>query len=114
MHIPVQSNNVTNHTDILGSKAASVINRIFHQHFPNAIRTAEALNFTWMTQSWLVSAYRHCNETIVSTVGGASQELVCPSESELQHFEDAVRKGKLTWHAFPFNAGTEHVSFFLN
>jgi hypothetical protein len=100
-------NPVYNRTDIYGSKMSSVINRYFNEHFEQAIRTAEATNYTWMTQSWLVNAYRHCNETLINSDGSAYQELDCPNATALKRFEDAVAKGKLSWHALPFNAEPE-------
>ena len=50
------------------------MNEYFHQHFPKAIATANAvrarggkLRYRWMTQSWLVSAFRHCAATKVTS-----------------------------------------------
>jgi hypothetical protein len=100
-------NPVYNRTDIYGTKMSDVINRYFNEHFETAISTAEAVDYKWMTQSWLVNAYRHCNETIINSAGGATQELKCPNATALKRFEDAVSKGKLSWHALPFNAEPE-------
>ena len=34
-------------------------------------------------------------------------DLVCPNASALSAFDEAVRLGDITWHAFPFNAEPE-------
>ena len=61
-----------------------------------------------MTQSWLVSAYRHCNTTKVNTRGpGLPSDVVCPNATALAAFEAAVRRNDIVWHAFPFNAEPE-------
>ena len=116
----------SNHLDIgytmnvNGSCAGAVINKYFTQFFPAAIATSQYLRtnatinsttrwkYKWMTQSWLVSAYRHCNATTVNRFGrGEASDLVCPSAAELAAFEAAVRRGDITWHAFPHNAEPE-------
>lgn len=98
-----------------GSTSASVINEYFTRHFPAAIATANAARaaggtrrYKWMTQSWLVSAYRHCNATRVNIHGpGQPSSLICPNVTELAAFEAAVLRGEIGWHAFPFNGEPE-------
>ena len=99
-----------------GSCATSVVNQYFTQHFPKAIETArqaaamrsDPFVYRWTTQSWLVNAYRHCNETRVNIDGpSAPSMLSCPTAAELAAFEGAVRNGTITWHAFPFNGEME-------
>lgn len=64
--------------------------------------------YRWMTQSWLVSMYRHCQDSVLNILGpGHPTDLVCPNASALASFEAAVRRGDITWHAFPHNAEPE-------
>ena len=86
----------------------------FHTHFPAAIATAAAARdqgryeYKWMTQAWLVNAYRHCNTTTINLDGpGHPSAIICPNATALQSFEKAVRQGDIVWHAFPFNAEFE-------
>ena len=75
-----------------GSTSAAVVNQYFHEHFPKAIATANALRarggklrYRWMTQSWLVSAFRHCATTKVVTPRSRQAQstprlhVVCPT-----------------------------------
>lgn len=109
----------SNHLDIgytlnsNGSTSGAVVNQYFQSHFPKAIAVAAearakgAHPYKWMTQSWLVSAYRHCEQTAISMRSHSPSELQCPNASTLAAFEDAVRLGSISWHAFPFNAEPE-------
>ena len=99
-----------------GSCAGQVINQYFTQHFPKAIETArqaaalpnDPFVYKWTTQSWLINAYRRCNETVVNIDGpGVPSVLVCPTAAQLTEFDAAIRNGTITWHAFPFNAEME-------
>lgn len=109
----------SNHLDVgytenrNGSSAAAVINEYFEHHFPAAIATANEARahghpFRWMTQSWLVSAFRNCNATKIN-IGGPSlpSDLRCPNATALAAFEAAVRRKDIGWHAFPFNGEPE-------
>ena len=59
-------------------------------------------------QSWLVDAYRHCNATKINTRGPAfPSDVVCPNATAVAAFNEAVRRGDITYHAFPFNAEPE-------
>ena len=97
------------YTDNLnGSSASAVINRYFEHHFPLAIETAAQTPYRWMTQSWLVAAYRECEATKINIDGpGAPSELRCPNSSALAAFEAAARRRDIGWHAFPFNGEPE-------
>jgi hypothetical protein len=109
----------SNHLDIgytlntNGSCIGAVVNEYFTQHFPNAVKTSREMRNTtdrvyrWMTQSWLVDTYRHCNETVINRFGGPDSDLICPSASELADFEATVKLGDITWHAFPHNSEPE-------
>ena len=89
-----------------GSTSAAVINQYFHEHFPRAIRTANEARsnkghpYKWMTQSWLIDTYHHCNTTRIKGV-------VCPNASAIASFDSAVKRGDINYHAFPFNAEPE-------
>ena len=112
----------SNHLDVgytlnrNGSSAGAVINEYFHSHFPKAIATgrqarAAGWQYRWMTQSWLVSAFRHCGSTRVNVHGpGHKTDVICPNASAVAAFEEAVRSGDIVWHALPFNAEPELVS----
>ena len=106
--------------NVNGSCAGAVINRYFTEHFPQAIKTSAFFRsntsnitarytYRWMTQSWLVSMYRHCNTSVVNRFGGTGvgTDLVCPNATQLADFERVVRLGDIGWHAFPFNAEPE-------
>lgn len=97
-----------------GSCAGAVVNQYFHEHFPKAIttgreaRAAGRFQYRWMTQAWLVNAFRHCEDTKINIDGPeAPSDIVCPNASALADFEGAVRAGDIGWHAFPFNAEPE-------
>lgn len=113
----------SNHLDIgytnniNGSCAGAVINRYFHDHFPNAIEMAArfrankstARRYRWMTQSWLVSTFRNCNASVVNVGGRAGEpsDIICPNSSSVAAFEAAAKRGDITWHAFPHNSEPE-------
>eukprot|EP00912_Choanoflagellata_sp_UC4_P001668 UC4_evm5s1059 len=112
----------SNHLDVgytdnkNGSCAGSVVNRYFHDHFPLAIETANAFRnstskwrYTWMTQSWLVSMFRHCKESVINRFGrpGDPTDIICPNATQLEDFEAAVKRGDISWHAFPHNSEPE-------
>ena len=66
-------------------------------------------SYRWMTQSWLVSVFRHCTESPINIHGKANEpsSLVCPNASALAAFEASAKRGDVGWHAFPFNAEPE-------
>jgi hypothetical protein len=111
----------SNHLDVgytdnnNGSCAGSVINRYFVDHFPKAIATAQQMRaqtnmtYKWMTQAWLVEMYRSCNSSTVNINGQPNEPSVlkCPNSTQLAAFEQAVKRGDIGWHAFPFNGEPE-------
>jgi hypothetical protein len=93
-----------------GSCAGAVLNQYFHEHIPKAIRTGRraraegGFEYRWLTQSWIIDAFLHCDET---PVGVSGKDLVCPTAEEVAALEEGVRQGWISWHAFPFNAEPE-------
>jgi hypothetical protein len=98
-----------------GSTTGAVVNEYFHKHFPSAMKTSNMARlkkghpYKFMAQSWLVDAFRHCNETNINTQGfqNSSSDLICPNKTAMANFDAAVRRGDINWHAFPFNAEPE-------
>lgn len=93
------------HLDVgFADTAANIVNRYFDEFFPDAIRLAAQLRegglqrLVFTTHTYLVSLFLDCP---------MSMGLHCPSESEKEAFLEAVRKGDITWHAFPFNTQPE-------
>ena len=52
-----------------------------------------------MFQSWVVYLYLHCPQN--------DWGFHCPSDTQKKAFEDAIRSGMISWHAFPYNAELE-------
>ena len=79
-------------------------------YFPKAIRVSKELRalpaendgqspeMIYTTHAFLVSLYLDC----VPLDG-----IHCPSQEQITAFEEAVKRGDITWHAFPFNAEPE-------
>ncbi|KJE93927.1 hypothetical protein CAOG_004643 [Capsaspora owczarzaki ATCC 30864] len=92
--------------------AANVVNTYFTDWFPKAINTSDAMRalhggkdrYIWLTQAWLVSLYLDCP---------TGMKLSCPSAQDKAKFELAVRRGDITWHAYPFNAEAEFMDELL-
>ena len=98
------------HLDIgFADSSQGIINRYFDHHFPLAAQEGKAfrsgdlkgphpkqLNF--MFQSWVVNMYLDCPP---------GMGLHCPNATAIATFEEAVRAGDITWHAFPHNAQLE-------
>lgn len=57
------------------------------------------LQLHFMAQSWIVSLYLDCPPGIPG--------LMCPTAAARANFTDAVRRGYITWHAFPHNGELE-------
>lgn len=84
----------------------NVLNKYFDTYFPQAIKTARTLfendpegpQYIYTTHCWLVSMYLDCP---------SGMNLHCPSKDAIASFTDAVRRGWITWHSFPFNAEIE-------
>lgn len=113
----------TNHLDVgfdgisptLGF-AFNVMNKYFDVYFPKAIELAEqvrnsTLSFVYTTHPFLVSLYLNCPTSWqlphyfqnVST----PQSLHCPNATSVESFKQAINRGDIVWHAFPFNAEPE-------
>eukprot|EP00935_MAST-01C_sp_MAST-1C-sp1_P002549 g2549.t1 len=117
----------SNHLDVgytdnnNGSCAGAVVNRYWHDHIPKAIDTAKQFRektgnktaYRWMVHAWIIAMYRHCSSpgNIVNIDGpGYPNQLHCPNATQLAELEAAVKRGDITWHAFPFNAEPETYS----
>ena len=96
---------MANHFDAgFTSSTTSVINKYFNDYFPTAAAVGELLSknktigapqMKWMTQSYLISLYLSCPKNM---------GLMCPTETEISIFKNAISKGWITYHAFPTNA----------
>jgi len=85
--------------------SVNILNLWFNHHFPLAYQIGlelDALNgperLRFMAQSYIVSLYTDCPP---------NAGLACPSPEQLQNFTDAVNKGYITWHSWPFNGEFE-------
>ena len=96
------------HLDVgFADSAANIVNRYFDDFFPKAILTANTLRksggkecLVFTTHSYLVSLYLDCPPNM---------GLHCPSDEAKGSFKDAVTRGDITWHAFPFNSEPEYL-----
>lgn len=95
----------SNHLDV-GFTAFSkeVVNKYFKNFYPKAVETSKqardrGYRFIYTTKSWLVSLYLNCPKNLFS----------CPTEEEVSQFKETVKKGDITWHAFPFNSQAEYM-----
>ena len=94
------------HLDVgFADTSANIVNRYFDHFFPLAIEVAQQLQeeggqeqLVFTTHTFLVHLYNNC----LPELG-----LHCPNEQQLKNFTDAVQKGYITWHAFPFNSQME-------
>ena len=96
------------HLDVgFANSAVDIVNEYFDKYFPEAIRNAIELReifgdvgLVFTTHSFLVYLYLNCHDF-------PDLELHCPTDSEVKAFSDAVLRGDIVWHAFPFNAQME-------
>ena len=96
------------HLDVgFADSAANIVNRYFDFFFPEAILIANTLReyggeerLVFTTHSYLVSLYLDCPPNM---------GLHCPTEEARGRFKDAVNRGDITWHAFPFNGEPEYL-----
>jgi len=96
------------HLDVgFADSATNVVNKYFDVFFPEAILTASLLRelggderLVFTTHSYLVSLYLDCPPNM---------GLHCPSERAQKDFTDAIMRGDITWHAFPFNTQPEYL-----
>ena len=100
------------HLDVgFADSATNIVNRYFDVFFPEAILRADLLRrlggderLVFTTHSYLVSLYLDCPPNM---------GLHCPSEHARKNFTDAIMRGDITWHAFPFNAQPEYLLQYL-
>lgn len=96
------------HLDVgFANTAQNIVNEYFDKYFPDAIKIANDLRalggeerLVFTTHPYLVYLYTNC--PVATKLG-----LHCPSNTQLQDFTDAVKRGDIVWHAFPFNAQME-------
>ena len=100
------------HLDVgFADTAANIVNEYFDRYFPEAIEFANILRklgveerLVFTTHPYLVYLYMNCHPEL---------GLHCPSNAQLQNFTDAVKRGDIVWHAFPFNAEMEFYDRFM-
>jgi hypothetical protein len=80
-----------------------VVNRYFDEFWPRAMRVAKELrddghseSYTYTTFSWLVSTFLSCPP---------HAGLHCPNATYKEEVVQAMRRGEMTWNAFPFDSG---------
>ena len=88
-----------------------IINRWWHEFFPLAYKVGSTLaasnngtsgpQLHFTAQSWLVQMFLNCPPEY------QARGVVCPSSTAISQFREAVKKGFITWHAFPFNGQAE-------
>lgn len=86
----------------------NVVNKYFDVYFPLALETATSFRkmypnpdgdrYTFMTHSWLVSMYLDCPPSL---------GFHCPNETSKSSFIAGLKRGDITYHAYPFNAELE-------
>jgi hypothetical protein len=91
--------------------SAGVINRYLSHHIPQAITTAAALRndsslpagwrLKFLAQSYYLSFYLDCPP---------GMGFACPTAAQQQALRDALRRGDITYHAYPHNAELENTS----
>jgi hypothetical protein len=97
-----------NHLDVgFTDLSTNVVNKYFDNYFPLAIKTSNTLRerkspigYIYTTHSWLVSLYLDCPQDIWVN-------LHCPNATSQQNLREAIKRGDITWHAFPFNTETD-------
>lgn len=94
------------HLDVgFANTATNIVNEYFDKYFPETIQTANDLRqrvgeerLVFTTHPYLVYLYYNCHPEL---------GLHCPNETRLREFTEAVSRGDIVWHAFPFNAQME-------
>jgi hypothetical protein len=83
-------------------------------YFPAAVNTSMYLHqrngterLIYTSHSWLVSLYLNCDGAGIPNVVAWQAVVNCPTAQQKAAFEQAIRLGYITWHAFPFNAEPE-------
>eukprot|EP00762_Andalucia_godoyi_P002325 ANDGO_07529.mRNA.1 hypothetical protein CAOG_04643 len=88
----------------------NVMNRYFYEYIPRAMDTAAqaraaGTKYTWTMEggAFLLNFYIHCfPDPHLLELG-----LKCPSSKQQQDVIQAMQRGDLAWHAFPFNGEPE-------
>ena len=94
------------HLDVgFANTAANIVNEYFDKYFPETIQIANDLRqregkerLVFTTHPFLVYLYYNCYPEL---------GLHCPNETQLGEFTEAISRGDVVWHAFPFNAQME-------
>ena len=94
------------HLDVgFANTAANIVNEYFDKYFPEIIQIANDLRrregkerLVFTTHPFLVYLYYNCYPEL---------GLHCPNETQVGEFTDAIIRGDVVWHAFPFNAQME-------
>ena len=96
--------------------ATKIVNRYFQEHIPRAIemakrfRDSEKRHFVYQMHAWMLNLYVNCvSWTVDDGCPEKSVHVMCPSESEIKAFDDAVRSGDIVWTHSPFNINPELV-----
>ncbi|CEM20297.1 unnamed protein product [Vitrella brassicaformis CCMP3155] len=107
-HLDVGYDGINNYNKV--GFITNVINTYFHAHFPRAMSIQETLRkmnhpigYVYTTHAWLISLYLDC-PTDLTLLG---EPLICPSKREQERLIQAIYRGDITWHAFPFNSQIE-------
>ena len=91
---------------------AGILTLWWYTHLPRAVRLGMeiennatlkgsiALQFT--AQSWILDMFYRCPPHMPG--------LTCPTPTQINNVTIAIRKGWITWHAFPFNAEADMYS----
>eukprot|EP01117_Protostelium_nocturnum_P008713 TRINITY_DN3123_c0_g1_i1.p1 TRINITY_DN3123_c0_g1~~TRINITY_DN3123_c0_g1_i1.p1 ORF type:complete len:723 (-),score=236.00 TRINITY_DN3123_c0_g1_i1:54-2222(-) len=95
----------------------NVVNKYFKEYFPLAVSIAETLRskypnadgprLIYTTHPWLVANYLDCKNAGLPILKNINVTLYCPTDDEVTKFKAAVKRGDITWHAFPFNSEAE-------
>lgn len=79
----------------------------FDTFWPRALRVNQELRdagrnetYTYTTFSWLVSLFFSC----IPNATGVHTDPHCPNATYRADIEAAIKRGELTWNAFPFNS----------
>ena len=94
----------------------NVLNTYFKDYFPRAIQLALEIEkidpdsgFIYTTHLWLLKLYLNCPKNFVLN----NITLYCPSAREQEAMEDALKTGRITWHAGPMNMQMEYMNSLL-
>lgn len=99
--------------------ATSIVRRYFDTYIPRAIdmankmrlRTTSSRRFSYQIHPWIANLYVNCVSWSVSDgcENLSVSSVSCPSEEDVERFDDAVRRGDIVWSHSPFNVDPEIV-----